>query len=73
MDSLLAKTAEPVGPEWFTVREFSERYPDRFGTIARAGNQLNKLFSEKKLERWKGPRAVSGQNVLKYRLTQNST
>ena len=68
MDSLLQQTAEPVGPEWFTVREFRDRYPDRVRTIAMAGNLLNKLHGEKKLERWKGALAASGKVSCKYRL-----
>lgn len=65
LDQLIKESDEPVGAEWFTLREFCNRYelPDRTALL-----KLSKLEKSNKLERWKGHCKSLGHVANKYRM-----
>ncbi len=59
LDALIAVNLEPKGDDWFTLRQFRERYNLK---DAKARNEVEKLLMMGRLEEWRGAHSK------KYRL-----
>ena len=63
IDALVKTDPEPTGPEWFTLKEFSQRYGlSLYGATAR----LRKLEQAGKVKSWQGTSAANRRLVLKF-------
>ena len=66
LDAIVKREQEPVGPEWFTIDQFSERYQLSNKTSREKCCQLHK---EGKLKRWTGFSPAYKRIIVKYSLT----
>lgn len=65
MDRLVAYSKEPMGPEWFTVTEYSNRYGV---SVARAHAKLRALHKQELLDKWTGIGGPNKRLLHKYRV-----
>jgi hypothetical protein len=65
LDQILKHEKEPMGNEWFTAKDFCDRY----GYLERTGHyKLKALVKEKKIEVWHGYSASIKHICYKYRI-----
>lgn len=63
IDAIVQREAEPMGPEWFTVEQFADRYKLGAG---RAWAVCNGLVKQGKLRHWKGTSLTTRRVTNKY-------
>jgi len=64
LDAIMATEPEPMGPEWFTVREFAQRYKM---STRNAQQKLGAMYDAGQLNRWRGRRqGQPGSGFRKY-------
>lgn len=63
VDAIVKREIEPTGPEWFTPRQFADRY---HVSLNRAHEVCNRLAKEGKLRRWKGTSLTTHKTATKY-------
>jgi hypothetical protein len=65
LDALVAKESEPFGKEWFTIKQYSQRY-----NVGESGarRQILGFVNEGSVERWSGISASNGRRTLKFRV-----
>jgi len=63
MDAIVNATAEPTGPEWFTVKDYSARYKVALPT---AWTRLTR--ADAMLERWTGYSPAARRRLSKFRV-----
>ena len=66
MDRVVSIEAEPLGPEWFTSRQFEDRYGL---SQAGANKRLRAMVRCGMVERWIGRVKGISPRTCKYRLT----
>lgn len=64
LDRIMKSDPEPVGPEWFTVEQFSARYE----LSRHAHRKLMDMLDSGVVERWKGLSRENRRITVKYRL-----
>ena len=65
LDNIMANEAEPMGPEWFTIYEFCERYKLTHQTSRKRIDDMVKVGI---LDKWTGVVSSLGKKACKYRM-----
>jgi hypothetical protein len=69
LDALCKREAEPTGPEWFTVKQFAERY-DMTESPARV--KIASLVKDGTLVSWTGMAGKPRRATTKYSLAKQA-